>query len=76
MSDTPSVLPVRTPEPEPCPACGGSGQIPLGEHFVTRNMALDACEPAMEGMSCGIEYGPCEECDGTGVRTTQEQHDG
>ena len=32
----------------------------------TYDMALDACEPSMEGMSCGIEYGACQECCGMG----------
>lgn len=52
---------------EQCEACGGSGQEPLGERFVTRDMAIDAGEPQMEGMSMGIEFGPCSECGGAGV---------
>lgn len=52
---------------EQCPCCEGHGQIALGEHFVTRDMARDAGEPAMEGMSMGIEYGPCPECNGSGL---------
>jgi DnaJ-class molecular chaperone len=51
---------------EPCKTCDGSGRVALGEHFVSREMALDACEPAMEGMSMGIEYGPCPDCSGNG----------
>lgn len=50
-----------------CPTCEGSGQVALGEHFVSRYMAMDACEPSMEGMSMGIEYGPCPDCGGTGL---------
>lgn len=50
-----------------CQSCEGSGQVALGEHFVTRDMALDACEPSMEGMSMGIEYGPCPDCNGSGI---------
>ena len=50
-----------------CAVCEGSGRIPIGEHFVTRDMAMDACEPSMEGMSMGIEYGPCPNCNGDGL---------
>lgn len=50
-----------------CQACEGTGRVALGEHFVTREMALDACEPGMEGMSMGIEWGPCKACSGDGV---------
>jgi hypothetical protein len=57
----------QEPEPQPCPDCGGSGQVVLGERFVTRDMASDACEPAMEGMSLGPEWGPCPACDGGGL---------
>lgn len=55
------------PELQPCEACGGAGMVPMGEHFVTRDMALDAGEPAMEGLSCGVEFGPCEVCGGGGL---------
>ncbi len=68
---------VREQEPQPCEACGGSGTVPIGEHHVTHDMAMDAGEPAMEGMSCGIEYGPCDVCNGSGaaalVRETPQQ---
>ena len=50
-----------------CPTCEGEGRIPLGEHFVSREMAQDACEPAMEGMSMGVEFGPCPDCSGMGL---------
>ncbi len=50
-----------------CPACEGSGRTALGEHFVTRDMALDACEPQLEGQSMGIEYGDCRNCGGGGT---------
>ena len=49
-----------------CEACEGSGRVPIGEHFVTRDMALDAESPETEGMSFGVEYGPCPECNGYG----------
>ena len=60
------------PCPKQCEACQGQGQIPIGERFVSRDMALDAGEPAMEGMSCGIEWGQCEECYGTGYLEKEE----
>jgi len=50
----------------PCPECDGGGVVPLGEHFVTQDMAIDAGEPDMAGMSMGIEYGPCPYCGGHG----------
>ena len=34
---------------EYCVDCQGSGQIVIGEHLITREMALDAGEPQMEG---------------------------
>lgn len=69
-----SLLIVGLSRLEQCPACEGSGRMPIGEHFISREMALDACEPAMEGMSMGIEYGPCEECSGGGLK--EEPTDG
>lgn len=62
--------PITPPsDPKPCELCGGSGQEVIGEHYVTRDMAIDAGEPAMEGMSAGVEWGPCSECDGAGLVT-------
>lgn len=40
--------------------------VPIGEHRVTREMAIDGGDPAMEGMSMGVEMGPCGACGGTG----------
>lgn len=60
--------PYSTEEPEPCEVCGGSGEVPIGEHFVTRDMAIDGGCPEMEGASMGIEYGRCPECGGSGER--------
>lgn len=40
------------------------GGVPIGEHFITHDMASDAGEPAMEGMSMGIEWGVCPCCQG------------
>jgi DnaJ-class molecular chaperone len=55
------------PRQIPCPACQGEGQVFLGEYIVTHEMAMDACEPDMEGMSMGPEYGPCDQCYGSGL---------
>ena len=40
-----------------------SGNIIIGIHCVTREMAHDACEPQMEGME-EVEFGQCPCCDG------------
>jgi len=50
-----------------CPDCQGEGRIPLGENYVTHDMAIDAGCPEMEGSSCGIEYGQCPRCQGGGL---------
>lgn len=58
-----------TPTPETlrqCETCGSGGVVPIGEHFVSHEMASDAGEPSMEGMSMGIEWGPCPNCSGCG----------
>ena len=62
----------RTTEPEPCPACGGRGVVEGVVGYVTREMAMDACEPSMEGMPYPGEV-PCPhpECEG-GFIMTQE----
>lgn len=47
-----------------CPNDGCDGQgypVPLGEHFVTHDMALAAGDPSMEGQSMGVEWGQ-EQC--------------
>jgi len=49
-----------------CPGCEGTGRMALGEHYVTREMAIDGGDITLEGMSMGIEYGPCSECSGDG----------
>lgn len=50
-----------------CPNCGGGGAIPIGEHFVSRDMALDAGCPELEGSSMGVEWAQCEMCGGIGT---------
>ena len=49
-----------------CRECeGGWIWTEIGEHFVTREMAIDAGMPELEGSSMGIEYGwvKCPCCD-------------
>ena len=50
-----------------CPDCWGEGKIEIGERRVTREMALDAGDPSMEGARMGMEYETCRLCYGTGV---------
>lgn len=52
---------VDEPETATCPECGGSGGVLGG--YVTRDMAMDAGEPDMEGMPVPT---PCPTCDGHG----------
>ena len=51
---------------ELCETCQGEGKIPIGEHLVTREMAHDAGDPALEGTLYEIEYAKCERCGGDG----------
>lgn len=51
-----------------CSECQGEGKIPIGEHFVTREMAIDAGEPAMEGSHYAYEYEECTRCEGSGFQ--------
>ena len=44
-----------------CKNCN-EGHIPLGENFVSHDMALDACDPTLEGQSMGIEWSGCSCC--------------
>lgn len=50
----------------PCETCQGEGKIPIGEHFVTLEMAIDAGDRSMAGAHHSYEYGECENCQGTG----------
>ncbi len=50
-----------------CPECEGTGRVLLGEHYMTREMAIDGGDPALEGMPMGREYGPCSNCSGDGL---------
>jgi len=50
-----------------CKNCeGGQVYAPIGEHFITHCMAMDACAPEMAGMSMGVEWGwiDCDCCEG------------
>lgn len=49
-----------------CAACGGSGQMVVGEYRVTRDMAIDAGDRSMEGAFYDYAYGECDACEGTG----------
>ena len=52
---------------ETCDNCEqGQVYVPLGEHFVTHDMAMDAGDMALEGASMGIEWGwvECSCCNG------------
>jgi len=53
-----------------CSHCQGNGRIIIGEHFVTREMALAAGIPELEGTHFDFEYGKCFECSGSGVSLT------
>ena len=46
-----------------CKVCN-YGNIPLGENFVTHDMAMDAVDMSYEGQSMGIEWGCCPCCGG------------
>lgn len=52
-----------------CEACCGAGAVPMPHvEYVTREMALDACEPSLEGqpIQTGVEDVTCPNCNGTG----------
>ena len=65
MADQP--IAIRAHELERCPACGGEGQVIIGEHYITMDMAIDAGDRSMAGTFFGYEWGECDECSGTGV---------
>jgi len=50
-----------------CKECQeGYVYAPVGEHFVTHDMAMDAGDMALEGASMGVEWGwvECSCCNG------------
>lgn len=50
-----------------CKSCNGAGIIVVGENLVTRDMAIDAGYPEMEGTHHSWAEEPCVECEGTGI---------
>jgi hypothetical protein len=54
-----------------CESCGGSGQEVIGVHLVTRDMAIDAGDPSLEGTFHSDVYEGCTSCGGTGVVPTE-----
>lgn len=50
-----------------CEQCNGSGEVPIGEHVVTLEMAMDVGDRSLEGTTYEVEYGPCPACEGSGV---------
>jgi hypothetical protein len=57
--------PEKKDKPRPCPTCGGGGAVPETVYgTVTRDMALDACEPELEGqpIPIGEDWLPCPDC--------------
>jgi len=55
-------------EKTPCQTCQGDGVIPIGENLVSLDMAIDAGDRSMERMRHSYAYGPCEDCEGTGIK--------
>ena len=54
--------------PDLCPQCGGEGKIPLGEHYFTREMAIEMGDENLEGQYYAeTEYGKCDKCRGGGL---------
>lgn len=51
----------------PCATCAGEGKIPIGEHLVTLEMAIDAGDMNLHGTHHSFEYGACPGCDGDGL---------
>ena len=69
------VHPIFTEDFIECPECGGQGGTRVKElvGYVTHDMALDACEPSMEGMPMydWVDY-ECPRCGGTGKITQSD----
>ena len=56
-----------------CPDCEGEGKVPIGERLVTREMALDAGDPKLEGTHFDYEYAACDACEGDGRRSAESE---
>lgn len=66
-----------TPDPGfECPTCQGEGRIALGEHYVTREMALDAGDLSLEGSLFEVEYGSCPNMSCINGRVVDDHRDG
>jgi DnaJ-class molecular chaperone len=50
-----------------CPDCDGLGEIPVGVHYISREMAIDAGYPEMEGGVAEVEADVCPRCQGSGL---------
>jgi hypothetical protein len=55
-----------------CPECEGEGKIPIGDHFVTHEMAIDAGDRSLEGQYYKTEYGTCPKCGGNGFLIVEQ----
>ena len=49
-----------------CETCQGTGTVTIGEHRVTRDMAIDAGDRSLEGALHSYAYADCQNCDGHG----------
>lgn len=61
---------VYRPEKAVCDECGGEGRVRVGERLVSREMALDAGDPTLEGSHYEDEYVECAKC--VGARWNQK----
>jgi len=65
----------RVQAEEQCPDCCGAGYIEMENiDYVSREMAMDAGDPLMEGQSIRLlEKFVCESCGGTGIIVTEDK---
>jgi hypothetical protein len=59
--------PLRPPAeeaPKICRTCAGTGKVCLGERRASREMAIDAGDPSLEGQVVEQEYATCPTCHG------------
>ncbi len=62
----PSLASAGYPQQVACDACGGSGKFCVGETLVSRDMAIDAECPSLEGTHYEYEFARCPTCGGDG----------
>jgi hypothetical protein len=72
--DSPASRPVveRERAGEPCERCCLAGYIEVPRiMYVTRDMAIDACDRSLEGqpIEWGTDREECPDCNGTGLRS-------